>query len=101
MEDSLYNSPALMSLKSVLENLDELQKLVVTASASSVQNALPPPSGIPNCNVACQRIGTVVPIYACNDDILNCGTCGVDGFYYLGWHGCVILCILHCREFYS
>ena len=53
----------------------------------------------PKCNVFCLRIGTVIPIYVCNDDITNCKRCGVDGFYILAGYGCFAVCVIPCKEF--
>ena len=100
LEDRLYDTPALKELQIVLSSLDELQRILLRASTTSQTSELPLPEGMPDCHVYCQRIGTVIPIYACSDDALNCSRCGVDGFYYLGGHGCIIICILHCREFW-
>lgn len=99
LERELYDTESLKELHSVLNSLDVLQRIVL--QSSPVPDFVEEPEGIPDCYVACQRIGTIVPIYACNDDVLGCERCGVDGFYYLDGFGCVIWCVLHCRSFYS
>ncbi len=100
IEDTFYDTPQLKTLQGVLSSLNELQKIVVKNSVMS--DLIEPVEGdIPNCNVYCVRVGTVVPVYACNDDTLNCSRCGVDGFYFIGGYSCFWFCSVPCRDFYG
>ena len=101
IESGLYSTTLLLQLKTSLTMLDELLKVVLQRSReSTTATGLILPEAPPDCNVYCVRVGTVIPVYACSDDVLNCGNCGVDGFYILGGHGCIVICVLHCSVFY-
>jgi hypothetical protein len=97
-EEVFFDTPKLQLLHQVLISFDEFKRVVLANSTNELRQ--PEPGGTPNCNVACQRIGTVIPIYACNDDAFNCGRCGVDGVYILGGFGCFWFCSIPCGAFY-
>ena len=98
IEDAFYDTPQLKILQSTLLSLNAFQKIVVE---NSTMNEFFELEGIPNCNVYCVRIGTVVPVYACNDDAFNCSRCGVNGFYFIGGYSCFWFCSVPCRDFYG
>jgi len=100
-EGMFYDTFQLKILRNVLSSFENLRNIVVEKSTKKEANAsfLEESGFVPNCNVLCVRIGTIVPIYACNDDALNCGRCGVDGFYIIGGYGCIAICSIACKEF--
>ena len=100
-ENMFYDTIQLRNLRIAVASLNELLHIVAKQSKSNVNgNATAAPESVStDCNVFCFRIGTVVPVYACNDDTFNCSRCGVDGFYYIG--AACIFCAIPCYAFYS
>ncbi len=101
LESKIYTTPLLMRLKNSISIFEDLLKVVIRETVRKTNTtSVFVPENPPNCNVYCVRIGTIIPVYACSDDVLNCGNCGVDGVYILGGYGCTLICSLHCNVFY-
>lgn len=102
-EGMFYDTFQLKILRNVLGSFENLRNIVVEKSTKKESHSNfveePPIATTPNCNVWCLRIGTIIPIYACNDDLPNCSRCGVDGVYILGGYGCIAICSIPCKEF--
>lgn len=96
-EEVFYDSSQLKVLQNVVFFLDKLQSLVMEKSLNENSSEL---LGIPKCNIFCVRIGTVIPIYVCNDYTLNCTRCGINGVYLLGGFGCFAICSIPCGAFW-
>lgn len=99
-ESTIYDTYNLGSLQRVILSLNSLHKTVVESSTpeNKLTDQKTRDSLMSACTIFCVRIGTIIPIYLCNDYTYNCG-CGVNGVYILSGYGCIALCAIPCSDF--
>jgi type 1 fimbria pilin len=107
-DDVLYDTQNLKLLKSVVLNQAEFLKVALEATKETTKNILegnnlveaPAQNIIPDCDVFCVRLGTIINVYLCNDNTFNCSRCGASGFYFIS-AGCFAICRIRCSAFYA